>query len=120
MLFNVQSADPATLATADGTPPLSFYTASISNTSLSSSFLLQSLFTSFSGCARSCLSDRACLSFSFKNSVGVACNLFIATLTADNAINSEGSEHYQKLQDAVNANDFNYAIFVSSLNFNFV
>lgn len=102
MLFNVQSADPATLALADGTPVLSYYTAAIANTSLSSS-LLQNLSSSLSGCARACLSDRSCLSFSIHEPSSV-CSLYLATLTSQNVIDSDGVDHYQKLQDAVSIN----------------
>lgn len=105
VLFNVQSADPAMLAMAGGTPALLYYTASIPNTSLPSSLLLRSLSSSLSGCGRSCLSDRACLSFSVHEASGV-CRLFLATLTLENALNSEGAEYYQKKQDAVSTDNF--------------
>lgn len=102
MLYNVQSADAATLALADGTPLLSFFDTPVPDIALLPEVLLQRFTGSImlTGCGRSCLSDRTCLAFSvdlFNN----VCELYLATLTEENSLATPGAEYYQKLQDSV-------------------
>lgn len=102
MLYNVQSADAATLALADGTSLLSYYDPPVSNLTLQSSALLQLVpgFVSLDGCGRRCLSERTCQAFSIAVSSGV-CRLYLATRTPDNEMPMEGADYYQKQQDRV-------------------
>lgn len=102
VLYNVQSADAATLALADGTPLLSYFDLPVTNLTLESSALLQLVpgFVSLDGCGRACLSARTCLAFSIAVSSGV-CELYLVTQTPDNGIPMEGFDYYQKQQDRV-------------------
>lgn len=102
MLFNVQSADAATLALADGTPLLSYFDSPIVDLALLSSALLQQLpgSVTLNDCGRACLSDRTCLAFSLNLSSSI-CELYLATQTAENSEATQGVDYYQKLQDRV-------------------
>lgn len=102
MLFDVQSTDAATLALADGTPLLSYFSPPITNETLVSSAILQTLSdSSLETCGRACLSDRACLSFVF-SVFSSNCELYLVAVTEDNTVTTEGAVLYQKLQDRVN------------------
>lgn len=100
MLFNVQSADAATLALADGTPLLSYFDSPVSGLVLLPEVLLQRFSVTLTGCARSCLSDRTCLSFAI-DLVNSVCELYLASQTPDNSMAIPGVDYYQKLQDRV-------------------
>ena len=103
MFFNVQSTDAATLALADGSSVLSYYTSPVEDLTLSSSALLQMLpDTSFlNDCGRACLSNEACLSFSYDVSNSNRCQLYLATQTPNNSVVMLGVNYYQKLLDRV-------------------
>ena len=99
IFYTVESADPAMLALADGTPLFSYFSSPVSNTTLTSSTLLQSLTgLSLEECATRCLSDQACLAFARTVSV---CELY---LVSDDGMNSQftsEAEYYEKLQEQV-------------------
>jgi hypothetical protein len=102
VLFDVQSADAATLALADGTPLLSYFDPSVSNLTLTSSVLLQRFTVSvtLTGCGRSCLSDRTCLAFSV-DLIGSVCELYLAIQTLDNTVSTPEANYYQKILESV-------------------
>lgn len=102
MLFNVQPADAATLALADGTPLLSYFASPVSGVALTPAALLRRVSGSvtLTGCGRSCLSDRTCLAFSVDLGNDV-CELYLASQTDENSIATPGADYYQKLQDRV-------------------
>ena len=102
--YTVQSADAASLATADGTPPLDYFSSPTSNTALNESVLLMEVEIATSAdrlgaCTRACLSDQACRSFA---SDGVAfCQLYLSTRTADTAVMRGGVSYYEKNENMV-------------------
>ena len=104
MNYTVQSADAASLATADGTPPLDYFSSPTSNTALNESVLLMEVEIATSAdrleaCTRACLSDQACRSFA---SDGVAfCQLYLSTRTADTAVMRGGVNYYEKNENMV-------------------
>ena len=102
--FTVQSADAASLATADGTPPLDYFSSPTSNMALNESVLLVEVEIATSGdrlevCTTACLSDQACRSFA---SDGVAfCQLYLSTQTADTVVMRGGVSFYEKNENMV-------------------
>lgn len=106
--YDVQPADAATLALADGTPLLSYFAAAVADLTLDSSAVLQVLGSvSLETCGRACLSARPCLAFSVPTSAGL-CELYIATQTPENSVSMTGVNYYQKLQDQVSIAEVNY------------
>ena len=103
VLFNVESADAATLALADGTPLFSYFESPVPDLSLAPSALLQQLSASLSECGRACLADRTCLAFSFPVLSSNVCELYLAIQTEPNRMVTAGAQYYQKLQDRVSA-----------------
>ena len=107
MLFNVQSADAATLALADGTPLLSYFDPPIPDLALVPAVLLQRFsgsMVTLTSCGRSCLSDRTCMAFSI-DLLNNMCELYLANITPENSVVSLGTDYYQKLQDRVSGRD---------------
>lgn len=102
VLFNVQPADAATLALADGTPLLSYFASPQSDMALAPAALLRRVSGSvtLTLCGRSCLSDRTCLAFSI-NLGNDVCELYLASQTDGNSLATPGAEYYEKLQEMV-------------------
>ncbi len=104
--YSVQPADIATLATADGTLILEFFSSPLPDTALPSSALLSEPVVSpsvpggvLNECARLCLSNEACLSFS---SDGVAfCQLYLSLLVTEGTTAQAGAGYYEQDQDMV-------------------
>lgn len=104
--FSVQPADIATLATADGAHILDFFSSPVQDTALPSSALLSEpvIVPSTPGgvlneCARLCLSDEACLSFS---SDGVTfCQLYLSLMATTGSITQAGASYYEKDSESV-------------------
>ena len=103
MTYSVQPADVATLATADGTPALEYFSNPLPNTALTASALLSELtITSpdvLDGCARACLSDQACLSFATDGTT--SCELYLAVQSSENTLIQIGKSYYEKNLDEV-------------------
>ena len=98
--YTIQKADVATLATADGTPVLDYFSDQEPDISLSNSTLLsEPTVSSLDECARGCLSDEACLSFSSDSSS--FCQLYLAVRTTETEISQPGAGYYVKDQNRV-------------------
>lgn len=100
VLFNVQAADPATLALADGTPLFSYFDPPTADLTLTAeALLLEPLVATLAECGRACLSDRTCLAFSqLSNST---CELYQAIQTEQNSVPTPVAQYYQKIGDRV-------------------
>ena len=104
LTYSIQSVNIATLATADGTPVLDFFSPPIPDSVLPESLVLSEPSVPpgssdvIDFCARECLADQACLSFATD---GVNCLLFLAFPTPENSEPLPGVSSYAKDVDRV-------------------
>ena len=100
LTYSVQPVNIATLATADGTPVLDFFSTPIPDVVPSSSLIVSepsvppgsSDVTTI--CASECLADQACLSFATDDAT--YCRLYLAILTPGNSVSLPGANYYAK------------------------
>ena len=104
LTYSVTSTNAATLALASGTPLLDFYTDPTPNTALSSQAQLQTLQGSLNDCARGCLGNEACRSFSIS---GTNCALYFTSSSQGAApLVAIGTNYYEKIQELVSLTSY--------------
>lgn len=107
VLYSVQSANAAELAlAAEGASLFGYFNSPITNFALVPSAILRFVTDAMlEGCAMSCLSDQACLSFAHDGTTSL-CQLYLVTSDGTNSLIQAGPVYYEKFQAMVS--DKNY------------